>query len=123
MARFLYSQAAAPVTSLNAIALNPAPVLPVNGDEFDPPGYYEGHAPTRNLTWEFQIANNAPTSITVELQGSIDGTKWWTLDNSTNTAGESRNVVNKAYRHYRISITALTPNGNATLTAKLFFAP
>lgn len=51
----------------------------------DPPGLNRGQ---RMLTWETRF-DSAPSSITVNIQGSFDGVKWETLAVSTNVSGES----------------------------------
>jgi hypothetical protein len=48
---------------------------------------------SRTVTWQTIFAS-APGSCTVALQGSLDGgTTWNTLDSSTATGGEIRNIT------------------------------
>lgn len=112
MSRYLYTQSAAPVVSLDNVNLAtlPAPsgAAPFTQDEF-----CLVQAPIdigqRRVTSQFTLTNNV-TSITVELQGSIDGVNWFTLESSTQSqAGTyemTQTVVNQ--RFVRLAITALT---------------
>src|SRR4051812_3051229 len=54
-----------------------------------PPDYV--HIPSvQSFTWQTIMTGGTATSVTVRLEGSIDGTTWSTLDTSTNTSGETR---------------------------------
>lgn len=75
-----------------------------------PPDYI--HIPQANsFTWQTIFAGGTPTSITVVLQGSIDGTTFSTIDTSTSTAGETRSKTGTAYNYFRCNVTAYSPNG------------
>jgi hypothetical protein len=69
------------------------------------------------FTWTTTFTGT-PTAITVNLQGSIDGTNYFTLDTSTSTTAEMRHVVNKPVRFTRCQISVYTVNGS-TATCSL----
>ena len=72
----------------------------------------------RNFTW-VTFFTGTPTSINVNLEGSVDGTHYFTLDSSTSTAGEMRHVAYKNVRFVRCNISAYTVNGS-TATCEIF---
>jgi len=67
-----------------------------------------------HFTWTTQTTGS-PASITINLEGSIDGTNWYQLDQSVATTGEMRTVINKAVRWLRINLTGLA-SGSVTAT-------
>jgi hypothetical protein len=66
-----------------------------------------------SVTWQ-TVFTGTPTAITVNLEGSIDGTHYFTLDSSTSTTSEMRHVVNKNVDYLRCNISAYTVNGSTT---------
>lgn len=112
MSRYLYTQAAAPVVSLDNVDLTaigaPTPAAPFTQDEF-----CLVQAPQdkgqRRVTAQFTLTSNL-TSITVELQGSIDGVNWFTLQSSIQTQAGTYELTqaNVNQRFVRLAITALT---------------
>jgi len=62
------------------------------------------------ITW-YQINDASSTAPDVRLQGSVDGTNWFDLDQSTEIGQEMRHVVYKAVRYFRIYVQDL---GDAT---------
>ena len=71
------------------------------------------------IYWTWTQTNDASsTAPDVRLQGSIDGTNWFDLDQSTAIGGEMRHVVNKAVRYVRAYVQSM---GDATsITVKVF---
>jgi len=64
-------------------------------------------------TWEI-VVTGAPANETTLLEGSINGTTWYTLDTSNITTSEMRHVVNKPVRYVRGNCTVL-PGGTLTV--------
>ena len=69
--------------------------------------------------WTWTVVSDASaTALTVNLEGSIDGTNWFVLDTYTGTANTMRHVVNKPVRYIRANVTSM---GDATsITVKVF---
>lgn len=68
------------------------------------------------FTWT-NVYTGTPSAITVNFEGSIDNVTFFTLDSSTNTAGEMKSVANKPVRFVRCNISAYTVNAS-TATCK-----
>jgi hypothetical protein len=66
------------------------------------------------FTWQTSTTGS-PASLTVVMEGSEDGITYYTLDSSSNTTGEIRNVVNSCCVYLRANCTALA---SGTLTVK-----
>lgn len=66
-------------------------------------------------TWQVSFSSPPSSSDTVVLQGSFDNSTWFTLDISTNTAGEIRNFTTST-PFVRTNVTAQTGGGNLTTT-------
>jgi hypothetical protein len=71
----------------------------------------------QSYTWTTNYTGT-PTSITQNLEGSLDLANWFTLDSSTSTSSEMRHVVNKPVLALRCNIAAYVVNGS-TATCKL----
>lgn len=72
------------------------------------------HVPQANsFTWQTIFSGGTPTSVTILLQGSIDGTTFSTIDTSTSTAGETRTKAGTAYSFFRCNVTAYNRNGTS----------
>ena len=99
------------VTSLNAVA------VAGNGDEFALPAI--GLEYPDKFTWQI-ITTGPPTSVQVDLQGSIDNSNWFSVDSSVNVSGELRHVVNKAVKFLRVKLVSIA--GGGTVTAQFFVA-
>lgn len=69
-------------------------------------------------TWEI-VVTGAPATVSITLQGSIDGTNWYTLDTSTTTTSEMRHVVNKPVRFIRANLGTLTGGTSPTVTVRI----
>lgn len=74
---------------------------------------YATPASASQFTWVVSYSS-APSAVTVILQGSFDAITWFTLDTSTATAGEMRNVSTNAI-FVRAIISAKTGGGNTTV--------
>ena len=61
----------------------------------------------QNFTWQ-TVVTGGPASVSVTLEGSLDGTNWVTLDTSTNTSGEIRGVSGKPVTFLRANLGTLT---------------
>lgn len=59
-----------------------------------------------HITWT-TLTTASPATVTINLEGSIDGTNWYQLDQSVSTSGEMRTVINKAVRWLRANLTTL----------------
>ena len=64
------------------------------------------------MTWEV-IVTGGPT-MSVTLEGSIDGTRLYALD--TTTGSTMRHVVNKPVRYICANLTSLSGGTNPTVT-------
>lgn len=82
------------------------------GTYFAFPGVYNKY------TWQVIVSGGTATAITTNLECSIDGSTVAQYDQSTNTAGETRSVVNKPSLGCQCNITTYTVNGT---TAKCQF--
>ena len=58
--------------------------------------------------------NNAPTSQTTYLRGSLDAVNWFILDYSTTTTQEMRHIVNKPISYVKVCVTSAS---NKTYTS------
>jgi hypothetical protein len=72
-------------------------------------------------TWHTIINYNGETgtytSLTINLEGSLDGKNWAQLDQTTSATGEMRHVVNKPIRYVRANvISAVVAANNPTVT-------
>ena len=59
----------------------------------------------------------SPSAVTVNLEGSLDGTAWVVLATSTATAGDVQTVSGKGVRYVRANLVALTGGTAPTVTA------
>lgn len=64
------------------------------------------------------VFTGTPTSITVNLEGSIDGTNWFTIDTSSATTSGLKFVVDKPVEYLRCNISAYVVN-SSTATCSL----
>jgi len=56
--------------------------------------------------WTWQITTDASASdATVKLQGSLDNSNWFDLDEWSGTGSTMRHVVNKFVRYVRVNVT------------------
>lgn len=68
-----------------------------------------------HYTWATTITGT-PSGVTLNLEGSIDGTNWYQIDQSISTSGEMRSVVNRAVRWVRLNLLSLTGGTSPTVT-------
>lgn len=110
---FLSSFAFADETGFGQLALSCSAVTTTGACttfNVHPPDFI--HIPQANsFTWQTIISGGTATSITVVLQGSIDGTTFSTIDTSTSTSGETRTKTGTAYSFFRCNVTAYNRNG------------
>lgn len=62
------------------------------------------------LTWH-QVNDAVNTAPSVVLEGSLDGSNWFALDESNSIGGELRSVSGKIVKYFRVNIQSL---GDAT---------
>jgi hypothetical protein len=75
-----------------------------------------------NVSAVLSLSYGATPTITVNLEGSMDGTNWVSLTNATWTSGTPQKLEKPAtgyYLFYRLNITA---NTNVTVTSALIGA-
>lgn len=75
----------------------------------------------RQATWQTDWSTE-PSDISCELEGSIDGSTWNTVDTSTSVSGETRYVDTddlKNFSFFRITIASLTGSAAGTVAIKL----
>jgi hypothetical protein len=69
----------------------------------------------KNHTWN-TVITGSPTTVSVTLEGSIDGTNWFVLDTSTSTSNEMRHVTNKPVTYLRANLGTLSGGAAPTVT-------
>jgi hypothetical protein len=73
----------------------------------------------RQVTWEITYTS-APSAASVQLQGSIDGVNWVTLDTSTNVSGEVRYIPTDGAQNMRaFRVNAVSVTGTTTAVIKI----
>lgn len=70
------------------------------------------------FTWQ-SIVTGAPATISITLEGSLDGSTWFVLDTSTQVAGETRFVTAKNAVLVRANLGTLTGGTAPTVTVNL----
>lgn len=77
----------------------------------------DGHQPM--FTWQ-TVITGGPASVTVALEGSIDGgTTSFSLDSSTNTSGEVKHLTGKGALQVRANLTTLTGGTSPKVSVNL----
>ena len=71
-----------------------------------------------HYTWT-TLTTGSPASVTVNIEGSIDGTNFYQLDQSVNTSGELRSIANKPVRWIRANLATLTGGTAPTVTVQI----
>jgi hypothetical protein len=74
----------------------------------------------RFLSWIYSFAT-APSSCSIKLQVSDDGSLWTDLDAGTATTGETRLTVETAARFVRAQKAAQSGGGNLTVQVTMSF--
>jgi len=75
---------------------------------------------TPNITWQTVITGTI-TSITVNLEASLDGINWFVIDTSSSITGEIRSVSG-SYRFIRINNSAVADGAGDELTASFVYS-
>lgn len=70
------------------------------------------------ITWQTSFAV-APTSITVQLQFSLDNTSYFMVDSSSNTAGELKYLGPISARFVRCAVTAVNAGAGSGFQCKI----
>lgn len=61
----------------------------------------------------------APTTVSVTLQGSLDGVNWFVLATSSSTTGDYQSVADKPVFFVRANLATLTGGTSPTVTARI----
>lgn len=70
--------------------------------------------PLYSITWKTAYQGGNPSAVSISLQGSNNNSSWTTIDTSTNTSGESRNLTGQNYKFFRAIVNSKT-GGSAFL--------
>jgi hypothetical protein len=62
-------------------------------------------------------STGTPATVSITLQGSLDGSTWATLATSTSTTGDMQQAVDKPVRYLRANLGTLTGGTTPTVTA------
>jgi hypothetical protein len=95
-----------------------AGTAPLTGNTWAVPGYVLSGR-KNGFTWQTNYIN-APSGVSVAIQGSNDNVLWTTIDTSTSTGGESRSVIGKPYAFLRAYVTTLTGSAAGVLVSIVF---
>lgn len=81
------------------------------GDEMSiVPGGCSGNQFPPALTWDFSFTGGTFTALTITLEGSTDGTNWFTVDSDNTGVAKAKSVANQPYIYWRLNITVYTAN-------------
>ncbi len=72
----------------------------------------------RLITWQVN-SNSSGTAHDVRLQGSLDNSNWFDLDQSNTTGNEMRHVVDKPVRYLRVRVASMGDASTITIKALL----
>lgn len=61
-----------------------------------------------SFTWDVLISGGTVSALNVTIEASSDNTNWFTLDTSTNTSGEMRQITDTPARYLRAKIVTRT---------------
>ena len=76
-------------------------------------------------TWMYTVSSGSVTSITINLEGTIDGSTWFVLATKSTAAGMTAaecvpiDATHPPCKQYRINCSAIVPNGK-TVSAWLY---
>ena len=84
------------------------------------PAYAMAQDHSKFLSWIYSFAS-APSSCSIKLQVSDDGSLWTDLDAGTATAGETRLTLQTAAKFVRAQKAAQSGGGNLTVTVTMSF--
>jgi hypothetical protein len=83
------------------------------GDEFALAPYFLGVLPS---VFAFDILiTGSPSGVTVLLEGSLDGTNWFTMETVAGTSDSLNFSVDKPVRFVRANLTVLTGGSSPTV--------
>lgn len=103
MAQFTVYTTGTTATSLSAVTTTGAgtvfSVNPTQGSMYS------------KFTWQNVISGGTATTVSINLEGSLDNSTWGILDTSTSTSTEVRSVVNHPVKFVRCNLTSYTRNG------------
>lgn len=85
-----------------------ATAAPVNGTEYAIPQAHLG----KTITYTTKFAT-APDAVSIKLQGSLNGSDWFDLDESTATAGELTTLTGQYAINFIRARKASQTNGGA----------
>lgn len=63
------------------------------------------------------VVSGAPTTVSVVLEGSLDGTNWTTLATSSSTTGDQQSVADKPQAYVRARVATLTGGTSPAVSA------
>ena len=86
------------------------------GEEF---ALYLPNPGVPSITWQ-TIFSSAPASVSVRLEGSLDGVSWGTIDTSTNVNGEIRQIIGP-YNFVRANNNAVTGGAGLELSVLILY--
>lgn len=65
------------------------------------------------------VVTGSPTGVSATLQGSLDGTHFFTLATSTSTTGDYQSVTGKPVRWIKVNLGTFTAGTSPTFTASV----
>ena len=66
------------------------------------------------LTWQI-LSDSSASNMDIKLEGSIDGTNWFVIDEYVGTGNTLRHVVNKCIRYFRVNVASLGDASSVTV--------
>ena len=87
---------------------------PVVGDVFGFVPFLGGSLPGI-FAWD-TIVTGSPATVSVTLEGSLDGTNWFVLATNTSTSNALSHVVDKPVRFIRAQLGTLTGGSSPTIS-------
>ena len=87
------------------------------------------NANTFTISSHFTVTTGAVTAVVINLEGTLDQSKWFTLGEYTYTAADLTalqamfHVINKHVSHVRLNLATFTKSGTANFNAKLSYQP
>jgi len=75
--------------------------------------------PMSAFTINIVLAGGTVSAMSTTLEGSLDGSNWFTLSTYTNTSGESAHVVNKPVMFIRVGHSKTVATSTPAVTVKV----
>jgi hypothetical protein len=69
----------------------------------------------RIYVWEAFFPGAAPASLTLNLEGSLDGSHWYTLDTTSSTTSAIKWLLDKPANYVRANLAAITTPGGGVI--------